>query len=94
MIDQSVKFYNRHMSCSSGSVPILVGAAGSVINLPVVGNFGVIMGGALAGYVAEMGCQAKLLSPFDQSSLDAMSQGAMGGIAGIAAQVAFAAIAK
>ena len=72
------------VNCASGNAPLAMGAVGSVIYIPFLGDFGPIMGGALTGYATEMYCQKRFVSPMDRSALSAMGYGAMGGMGGIA----------
>ena len=64
-----------------------MGAVGSLIYIPFLGDFGPIMGGALTGYATEIYCQNRFVSPVDRAALTAMGYGAMGGAAGITARM-------
>lgn len=75
------------VNCASGNAPLAMGAVGSLIYIPFLGDFGPIMGGALTGYATEMYCQKRFVSPIDQAALTAMGYGAMGGAAGITARM-------
>ena len=74
------------VNCASGNSALAGGAVGAFINIPFLGDFGPIMGGALTGYATEMYCQKRFVSPMDRSALSAMGYGAMGGMGGIAAR--------
>ena len=71
------------VNCASGNSALAGGAVGAFINIPFLGDFGPILGGALTGYATEIYCQGKFVSPIDRSALTAMGYGAMGGAAGI-----------
>lgn len=75
------------VNCASGNAPLAMGAVGSLIYIPFLGDFGPIMGGALTGYATEMYCQKRFVSPVDHSALTAMGYGAMGGAAGLTARM-------
>ena len=75
------------VNCASGNAPLAMGAVGSLIYIPFLGDFGPIMGGALTGYATEMYCQKRFVSPIDRAALTAMGYGAMGGAAGITARM-------
>ena len=74
------------VNCASGNSALAGGAVGAFIYIPVLGNFGPILGGALTGYATEIYCQNRIVSPIDRSALTAMGYGAMGGAAGIIAR--------
>ena len=74
------------VNCASGNSALAGGVVGTFINIPFLGDFGPIMGGALTGYATEMYCQKRFVSPMDRSALSAMGYGAMGGMGGIAAR--------
>lgn len=76
------------VNCQSGNAAIFGGAVGTFIPIPIFGNFGPILGGALTGYATEIYCQNRFVSPMERAALTAMGYGAMGGAAGITAQVA------
>ena len=71
------------VNCASGNSALAGGAVGAFIPLPIFGNFGPILGGALTGYATEIYCQNRFVSPVDRAALTAMGYGAMGGAAGI-----------
>lgn len=75
------------VNCASGNAPLAMGAVGSLIYIPFLGDFGPIMGGALTGYATEIYCQNRFVSPVDRAALTAMGYGAMGGAAGITARM-------
>ena len=75
------------VNCASGNSALAGGVVGTFINIPFLGDFGPIMGGALTGYATEMYCQKRFVSPMDRSALSAMGYGAMGGAAGIAGRM-------
>ena len=74
------------VNCASGNSALAGGVVGTFINIPFLGDFGPIMGGALTGYATEIYCQGKFVSPIDRSALSAMGYGAMGGMGGTAAR--------
>ena len=82
------------VNCASGNSALAGGVVGTFINIPFLGDFGPIMGGALTGYATEIYCQGKFVSPIDRSALTAMGYGAMGGAAGITAQIALSSLTR
>ena len=75
------------VNCASGNSALAGGAVGAFINIPFLGDFGPIMGGALTGYATEMYCQGKFVSPIDRAALTSMGYGAMGGAVGVAGRM-------
>lgn len=82
----------QSVNCQSGNAAIFGGAIGTIIPIPITGRFGPILGGALTGYATEIYCQNRFISPVDRAALTAMGYGAMGGAAGITAQLALASL--
>ena len=77
----------QSVNCQSGNAAIFGGAVGTIIPIPIAGQFGPILGGALTGYATEIYCQNRFISPVDRAALTAMGYGAMGGAAGVTAQL-------
>ena len=75
------------VNCASGNSALAGGVVGTFINIPFLGDFGPILGGALTGYATEIYCQNRFVSPIDRAALTAMGYGAMGGAAGITARM-------
>ena len=75
------------VNCQSGNAAVFGGAVGTIIPIPITGQFGPILGGALTGYATEIYCQNRFVSPIDRAALTAMGYGAMGGAAGITARM-------
>ena len=82
------------VNCQSGNAAIFGGAIGTIIPIPITGQFGPILGGALTGYATEIYCQNRFVSPIDRAALTAMGYGAMGGAAGVTAQVALMSLTR
>ena len=59
------------VNCASGNSALAGGVVGTFINIPFLGDFGPIMGGALTGYATEIYCQNRFVSPIDRSALTA-----------------------
>ena len=74
----------QSVNCQSGNAAIFGGAVGTIIPIPIAGQFGPILGGALTGYATEIYCQNRFVSPIDRAALTAMGYGAMGGAGAVA----------
>jgi len=72
------------VNCASGNSALAGGAVGAFIYIPILGDFGPILGGALTGYATEIYCQNRFVSPIDRAALTAMGYGAMGGAGAVA----------
>ena len=71
------------VNCASGNSALAGGAVGAFVYIPILGDFGPILGGALTGYATEIYCQNRFISPLDRAALTAMGYGAMGGTSAI-----------